>query len=542
MSIRCRSAALVLVLASTGALFADHGGEELGAVSFPVSCRPELQPAFERAVALQHSFEFAPARDGFERVANDDPACAMAQWGIAMSLYHPLWAAPTADELAQGVRASRRAAELAAAPTVSEREKGYVAAIGRFWFDAETADHRSRATRYRDAMGELSRRYPEDPEAAIFYALAILGTAPPADPAHTLQRQAAEILAGWLPRLPQHPGITHYSIHAFDSPELAYLGLDAARRYARIAPASGHALHMPSHVFVRLGLWPEAIASNRDSAAAEHVIAQRSGSGRATLEEVHALDYLEYGYLQIGDDERAREVVERIAGVKGVSEAAIQAYGLVAIPARFALERRQWAEAAALALPAKLGVDWAKLPHLVSIHAYARALGAARSGNLAVAEAAVAELASLGQRLAAQPPPGPYDWALHVEALRLTAAGSLARARGDDTNALALLRQGADLADRAGKHPVTPGTVLPQREVLADLLLDLGRPQEALREYEASLAVAPNRLHALAGAARAADLLGEARRARTFANLLSAMAVPGSARPEVVAARKLLSD
>lgn len=542
MSIRCRSAALVLVLASTGALFADHGGEELGAVSFPVSCRPELQPAFERAVALQHSFEFAPAREGFERVANDDPACAMAQWGIAMSLYHPLWAAPTADELAQGVRASRRAAELAAAPTVSEREKGYVAAIGRFWFDAETADHRSRATRYRDAMGELSRRYPEDPEAAIFYALAILGTAPPADPAHTLQRQAAEILAGWLPRLPQHPGITHYSIHAFDSPELAYLGLDAARRYARIAPASGHALHMPSHVFVRLGLWPEAIASNRDSAAAEHVIAQRSGSGRATLEEVHALDYLEYGYLQIGDDERAREVVERIAGVKGVSEAAIQAYGLVAIPARFALERRQWAEAAALALPAKLGVDWAKLPHLVSIHAYARALGAARSGNLAVAEAAVAELASLGQRLAAQPPPGPYDWALHVEALRLTAAGSLARARGDDTNALALLRQGADLADRAGKHPVTPGTVLPQREVLADLLLDLGRPQEALREYEASLAVAPNRLHALAGAARAADLLGEARRARTFANLLSAMAVPGSARPEVVAARKLLSD
>lgn len=542
MSIRCRSAALVLVLASTGALFADHGGEELGAVSFPVSCRPELQPAFERAVALQHSFEFAPAREGFERVANDDPACAMAQWGIAMSLYHPLWAAPTADELAQGVRASRRAAELAAAPTVSEREKGYVAAIGRFWFDAETADHRSRATRYRDAMGELSRRYPEDPEAAIFYALAILGTAPPADPAHTLQRQAAEILAGWLPRLPQHPGITHYSIHAFDSPELAYLGLDAARRYARIAPASGHALHMPSHVFVRLGLWPEAIASNRDSAAAEHVIAQRSGSGRATLEEVHALDYLEYGYLQIGDDERAREVVERIAGVKGVSEAAIQAYGLVAIPARFALERRQWAEAAALALPAKLGVDWAKLPHFVSIHAYARALGAARSGNLAVAEAAVAELASLGQRLAAQPPPGPYDWALHVEALRLTAAGSLARARGDDTNALALLRQGADLADRAGKHPVTPGTVLPQREVLADLLLDLGRPQEALREYEASLAVAPNRLHALAGAARAADLLGEARRARTFANLLSAMAVPGSARPEVVAARKLLSD
>lgn len=536
--------ACLLLPAGLGALAADsgHAGEELGAVSFPVSCRPELLPAFERAVALQHSFEFAAARQAFERVAADDPACAMAQWGIAMSHFHPLWAAPTAAELAAGASASAQAAKLAAAPAVSARERGYVAAIGSFWNDAGTADHKMRAARYRDAMGELSRRFPDDPEAAIFYALAILGTAPPADPAHLLQKQAAEILSSWLPKLPNHPGITHYSIHAFDSPELAYLGLDAARRYARIAPASGHALHMPSHVFVRLGLWPEAIASNRDAAAAEHGIAQRSGSGLATLEEVHALDYLEYSYLQIGDDVSARDVAERAAGVKGVGEAAIQAYGLAAIPARFALERRQWAEAAALQLPVKLGLDWAKLPHFVSILAYARALGAARSGDLAVAEAAVSELAGLGQRLTAQPPAGPYDWAMQVEALRLAAAGTLARARGDDTQALALLRQGADLADKAGKHPVTPGTVLPQRELLADLLLELGRPAEALREYEASLAVAPNRMHALAGAAHAADLLGETRRARTFANLLDALAVPGSTRPEVVATRKLLAD
>lgn len=537
-------AILLLLPLGLGALSAEsgHAGEELGAVSFPVSCRPELLPAFERAVALQHSFEFAAARQGFERVAADDPACAMAQWGIAMSLYHPLWAAPTADELQQGLRASERATALGAAAGVSARERGFIAAMASFWNDAATADHKTRSARYRDAMGELSRRFPDDPEAAIFYALAILGTAPPADPAHLLQKQAAEILSSWLHKLPDHPGITHYSIHAFDSPELAYLGLDAARRYARIAPASGHALHMPSHIFVRLGLWPEAIASNRDAAAAEHSLARQSGSGRATLEEVHALDYLEYGYLQIGDDDRAREVAERAAGVKGVGEASIQVYGLVAIPARYALERRQWAEAAGLDLPVKLGIDWAKLPHLVSILAYARALGAARSGDLAAAEASVSELAGLGQRLAAQPPPGPYDWAMQVEALRLAAAGTVARARGDDTKALALLRQGADLADKAGKHPVTPGTVLPQRELLADLLLELGRPEEALREYEASLAVAPNRLHALAGAARAADLLGETRRARTFANLLDALAVPGSTRPEVVATRKLLGD
>lgn len=534
--------ASLLPQAFAGAWAADagHGGEELGEVSFPISCRPELQPAFERAVALQHSFEFATAREAFERVAADDPACAMAQWGIAMSLYHPLWAAPTADELKQGARASAHATGLAAAAGLSERERGFIAAMAAFWSDAATADHRTRATRYRDAMGELSRRYPDDAEAAIFYALAILGTAPPGDPAHVLQKQAAEILAGWLRKLPNHPGITHYSIHAFDSPELAYLGLDAARRYARIAPASGHALHMPSHIFVRLGLWPEAIASNLDAAAAEHAVAARSGSGLATLEEVHALDYLEYGYLQIGDDESARRVAQRAAGVRRVNDVAMQVYGLVSIPARFALERRQWAEAAALELPANQGVDWASLPQVAAITVYAKAVGAAKSGDSAGAAAAVARLGELQKRLAQAPPPGPYDWAQNVEALRLAAAGCLDHARGNDAAAVTQLTQAAELADRVGKHPVTPGTVLPERELLADLLLDLGRPIEALRQYEASLAVAPNRLHALAGAARAADLAGSAGTARTYANLLAALTVPGSDRPEVVAARRLL--
>lgn len=532
----------LLLPAGLGVLSADtgHAGEELGEVSFPISCRPELQPAFERAVALQHSFEFAAAREGFERVAADAPACAMAQWGIAMSYFHPLWAAPTADELKQGARASARATELGAAAGVSERERGFIAAMAAFWSDAATADHRTRAARYRDAMGELSRRYPDDAEAAIFYALAILGTAPPGDPAHVLQKQAAEILSGWLRKLPNHPGITHYSIHAFDSPELAYLGLDAARRYARIAPASGHALHMPSHIFVRLGLWPEAIASNLDAAAAEHAIAARSGSGLATLEEVHALDYLEYGYLQIGDDESARRVAQRAAGVRRVNDVAMQVYGLVSIPARFALERRQWAEAAALELPANQDVDWAALPHVAAITAYAKAVGAAKSGDSAGAAAAVARLGELQQRLAQAPPPGPYDWAQEVEALRLAAAGCLEHARGNDAAAVTQLTQAADLADRVGKHPVTPGTVLPERELLADLLLDLGRPAEALRQYEASLAVAPNRLHALAGAVRAADLGGDATGARTYANLLAALTVPGADRPEVVAARRLL--
>ncbi len=539
--------AMLFVSGSPGALVAEGGHtiEGLGAVAFPVSCRPELTPAFERGVALLHSFEYVAAREAFERVVADDPACAMAHWGVAMSHFHPLWAAPTAAELAAGLAASTRAAELAGAgpaATVTGRESGYIAAIGSFWSEAGAADHKTRAARYRDAMGELSRRFPDDADAAVFYALAILGTAPPADPEHKMQKQAAAILASWLSKLPNHPGITHYSIHAFDSPELAYLGLDAARRYARIAPAASHALHMPSHIFVRLGLWPETIASNLDAAASARAAIARTGSGRVALEELHALDYLEYAYLQAGDDERARAVAEQVARTTAIEAAVLQAtYGLAAIPARYALERRQWSEAAALTLPANLGVDWTKFPQMAAINAYARAVGAAKSGDPVAAGTAISELAAFHQSLAKAPPPGPYDWAASVEALRLAAAGCLEQARGNTEGALTLLRAGADLADKVGKHPVTPGTVLPQRELLADLLLDLGRPREALEEYEASLTVAPNRLHALAGAARAADLAGEAARARTFANLVSALANPASTRPEVVAARALVA-
>ncbi|MDQ1349408.1 MAG: hypothetical protein QG573_2787, partial [Acidobacteriota bacterium] len=519
--------AMLFVSGSPGALVAEGGHtiEGLGAVSFPVSCRPELTPAFERGVALLHSFEYVAAREAFERVIADDPACAMAHWGVSMSQFHPLWAAPTAAELAAGLAASLRAVELATASKPSERERGYISALASFWSDAASADHRTRAARYRDAMGELSRRFPDDADAAVFHALAILGTAPPADPEHKMQKQAAAILASWLPKLPNHPGITHYSIHAFDSPELAYLGLDAARRYARIAPAAAHALHMPSHIFVRLGLWPETIASNLDAAGSARAAIARTGSGKVALEELHALDYLEYAYLQAGDDERARAVAEQVARTTALEAAALQAtYGLAAIPARYALERRQWSEAAALTLPANLGVDWTKFPQMAAINSYARAVGAAKSGDPVGAGTAISELAVFHQSLAKAPPPGPYDWAASVEALRLAAAGCLEQARGNTEGALTLLRAGADLADKVGKHPVTPGTVLPQRELLADLLLELGRPREPLAEYEASLTVAPNRLHALAGAARAADLAGEAARARTFANLVSALA------------------
>jgi hypothetical protein len=522
---------------------ADHGGPELGTVNFPVNCRPELQPAFDRAVALLHSFGYDEAREAFAQVAADDPACAMAHWGVAQTYYHPLWAAPTPAELAAGRAASARAAELAAAAgaRLSERERGFVAAIGGFWGD-EAADHRTRAIRYRDAMAELSRRFPEDSEAAIFHALSILGPAKPNDPTHAEQRRAAEILGAWGAKLPQHPGAIHYAIHAFDSPELAHLGLDAARRYARIAPASAHALHMPSHIFIRLGLWGEAIASNQDSDETAHQTAVRRSSGRASKDELHALDYLEYAYLQTGDDERARAVRDEVARIAQLEEPAFQsAYALAAVPARYALERRQWKEAAALALPESVAVDWASFPYVSAITFYAQTVGAARTGNLPGADEALARLTEQHARLAKNPPPGAYDWTSHVESLRLAAAGTFEQARGNQTEALRLLAAAADLDDRTGKHPVTPGTVLPPRELYAELLLELGRPAEALREYESVLVAAPNRLYALDGAARAADRLGEAGRARTFDNQLAALTSPASKRSEVVAARARLA-
>ena len=518
---------------------AQHGGETLGAVSFPISCAAGVRPAFERAVALLHSFGYDAARAAFESVAADDPSCAMARWGVAMTWNHPLWAAPTAPELAAGRKAAEDARTLAGQ---DERERAWIGAIGAFYAEAEAADHKTRATRYRDAMAALTRTYPQDDEAAIFHALAILGTASPADATHAQQRAAAESLLALVPRLPQHPGITHYLIHALDYPELAGMALDAARRYARIAPSSAHALHMPSHIFVRLGLWPEAIASNHDSAASARAMEKRFPIA-AAFDALHALDYLVYGYLQGGQHEAARaayvEAAELASGLGAADATIASAYASAAIPARFALERGAWSAAAALPLSlSKGGASQAmeeRYPYVPAITWFARAIGAARSGDLAVADEALAELATRQARLASAPPPGPYDWAGHVEAQQLAASGWIEHARGRNDEALRLLRDAARKEEKVGKHPVTPGSVLPARELLGDLYLELERPREALAEYESALLQTPNRLRSLEGAARAADLAGEAERARTFRNLVAAMTAGGDLRRETAA-------
>jgi tetratricopeptide (TPR) repeat protein len=322
---------------------------------------------------------------------------------------------------------------------------------------------------------------------------------------------------------------------------IAQAAYDAARAYAKIAPASPHALHMPSHIFTRLGLWPESIASNLASAdAARHLVA-RGHPGAVAFDTLHALDYLEYAYLQIDDEPKARAVLQETAAAKTFDEPNFAAgYALAAVPARWALERRDWKAAAALELP-KVDVPWAEYAYAPAITYFAQAIGAARSGQPARARAAVGKLQETQAGLAKAPPPGPYDWAAHVESLRLAAAGVVARADGQDAEALRLLRAAAELDEKTGKHPVTPGTVLPPRELLADVLLELGRPADALVEYEAALRVAPGRFNSLAGAAKAALGAGQKPRAAELYRKLLEMTGSRAERPETVAARKFVA-
>ncbi|HET7451987.1 MAG TPA: hypothetical protein VFL12_04560, partial [Thermoanaerobaculia bacterium] len=474
-----------------------HGDGELGTVNFPVSCAPEVRVDFSHAVALLHSFGYEQARNAFTAIARKDPSCAMAQWGVAMTWYHPIWAPPTASDLDSGRAAAEKAATL---PAESEREKGFVDAIGKFYRGGVERDFRSRTAAYRDAMTALAGRFPDDHEVVIFEALSILGAAVPGDPTFTAQKQAAGILTSLLDAEPNHPGIAHYMIHAYDYPPLASLALPAARRYAQIAPASPHALHMPTHIFTRLGLWKESIDGNLASSAAAQRIVAVAHPGTTSFDDLHAMDYLEYAYLQLGDDAKAHEVLDRAAKVSAIDAPELAAaYSLCAIPARYAVERRQWADAAKLEMP-KANLPWDRFAYAGESIYLARAIGSARTGNASGAKEAVARLEALRDALRKSPVPGPYDWASHLEATRLSAAAWLARVEGRDADAVELARAGADLDDKIGKHAVSPGGIVPARELLGDLLLDLNRPAEALPEYEASLRNSPNRLNALAGA------------------------------------------
>ena len=520
----------------------DHG-EQLGKVDFPVSCNAAAGAAFERGVALLHSFQYDDAETAFADAAAADPTCAMAHWGTAMSLYHPVWAAanpsaaPTAADLKKGAEAVEKAR---AAGPKTDREKDYVAAVAAFYTGANTLDHRSRAMAFEKAMGEVAARHPEDREAAIFHAVALLGTATPGDKTYATEKKAAAILNAILPQAPTHPGVAHYLIHSFDYPALADLALPAARSYAKIAPSSPHALHMPSHIFTRLGLWNESIDSNLASRAAARERMKRLHPGATSFEDLHAQDYLAYAYLQGGQDAKAKAVLDEVSAAETFDQQQFAAaYALTAVPARYALERRRWSEAAALTVrPA--GFPWSKFAYAEAIVWFARGVGAARGGDTAVAREAVDKLAAIQKGLADGK--SAY-WAGQVEIQRLAAAGWLSHAEKKDDDAVRLLRSAADLESSTEKHPVTPGAVLPAREMLGDLLLELNRPADALREYEASLQVAPGRFNGVFGAARAAEMSGDRDKARTlYAALVELGKAADPPRAELQTARTFLAS
>jgi tetratricopeptide (TPR) repeat protein len=516
--------------------------EKLGRVHFPVSCTPQAQKQFNRAVAWLHSFEYEEAEKTFTQVTVTDPRCGMGYWGIAMSNYHPLWAPPNAAELQKGAAAVEKAK---AAGARTQRERDYIAALERFYKDYDRLDHRTRTFTYSEAMEELYRRYPSDDEAGVFYALTLIAKGMMAsDKSYANEKKAAQILNSVLARQPQHPGVAHYLIHSYDYPALAHLALPAARSYARIAPSSAHAQHMPSHIFTRLGLWQESIRSNLDAQAAAKAHAIRNHMPGAWDEQLHAMDYLVYAYLQGAQDKQAQGVLDELYKIRRVDPPDFKvAYAFTAIPARYALERRQWGEAAKLAFPPGTmeAFPWERFRWAEAQIRFARAIGAARTGDTASARQEVEKLADIRQSL--DEVKGDYDWGKQVEIKRQVASAWLAYAEGAHEESLRLMRAAAELDDATEKHPVTPGTLLPAREQLGELLLELKQPAAALQEFETSLRIAPNRFNGLYGAARAARLAADQKGAKNYYGKLMVLCRQADGdRAEIEEAKKFLAS
>jgi hypothetical protein len=518
-SLRWTTFVVALLLASRLAYNQEHQhgaarGEKVGTVAFATSCKPAARPVLNRAVALLHSFEFGRSIDAFNAVLAVDKSCAMAEWGIALSQ----WGNPFAPgiksnaQVQAGLEAIRRARALGAA---TDRERGFIDAAAKLYEDAGRVPQPARVNAYRDAMGTLAARYPDDDEAAIFHALAIAIAADPADKSYAEQLKAGEILESRFAKRHDHPGLAHYIIHAYDVPPLADRALEAARQYATIAPSAPHALHMPSHTFTRAGFWQESIDTNIKSAAS----ARRDG---AVGEELHASDYEVYAYLQTGQDRAARRIVDALPEmvrrynpnvITGAAPPAAAYFAIAAIPARYALERGAWSNAVSLDPRAT------NFPYTEAMTHFARALGAGRVGQPEVVRASVEALLRIRDRLTAA---GEAYWAEQVDIQRRGATAWLAFAEGRKTDALAEMRTAADREDATEKSAVTPGPLAPAREMLGEMLLETGSPAAALEEFEATVRREPNRFRAVAGAARAAAAAGNRRAAAShYARLLA---------------------
>ena len=522
---------------------------KVGHVVLPTSCAAGVTADLQRGVALLHSFFYEEARRVFTAVATSDPSCAMAQWGIAMTHWHPIWAAPEAADFESGRAAAERASALT---TALPLERDLVKAIAAF-YDSQASgdptspsqschgvvagDIRGRALAYEQAMAQVHARHPEDVEPTAFYALALLATAPPSDASYANQRKATALLEPFFVSQPNHPGVAHYLIHGYDYPELAARALPAARAYAGMAPWVPHALHMPSHIFTRLGLWNDAIAANLSAASAARKYEARFHPGAHAAEELHALDYAAYGYLQTAQDGKAAAIVAYLGTIDRTNPELdlVAGYPFATIPARYALERRRWSEAAVLT-PSPLAQ---RMPFIEANVVYARAIGAARSGNVASARADVERLGVLGEASAKE---AKFAFFVkQVELQRKAGQGWLLHAEHREIESLAAMRAAVELEDAIGKHPVTTGAVLPAREQLGDLLLEQGQPELALAEHERSLATSPNRFAGLYGAARAADRAGDRTKARAYYEKLVTVASGNDERPELAEARAWLA-
>src|SRR5262245_21657060 len=515
--------ACVLFLIAVSAIADD----KVGTVKFETSCSPAVQAEFERAVAMLHSFWFSASTDAFVAITQKDPGCAMAYWGVAMNLLGNPFAWPPAPKaLGDGAAAIARAKAVGAK---TQRERDYVEALESFYRNADTIEHRFRAAAYRNAMERLAARYPDDREASIFYALSLDATATPADKAYTDQLRAAAILEKAFAEQPQHPGVAHYLIHSYDFPPIAEKGLTAARRYASIAPAAPHALHMPSHIFTRRGYWQESIDANRASANA-------TGN---QFDQLHALDYLVYAHLQLAQDGSAKRVVDHVSELPKVTfEHFVTGFALATIPSRYALERGRWADAAKLELFGK-EFPWARFPQSEAQLVFARALGAARSGDAESARRDAERLGALRDTLTTAKV---AYWAEQVDIQRQIALAWVARAEKKNEEALALLRTAAEREDGPEKLPVKPGPLATAHELLAEMLLETNEPVKALREFESSMRIEPNRFRGLAGAARAAELAGDRTKARTYAAQIAALGEKADGdRPELARAKALLA-
>jgi hypothetical protein len=488
-------------------------------------------------MSLGHSFWFGPAKKSFAKVLEYDPECGMAHWGIAlMSLGNPFAWPPNPNALKAGATAM---ADAQRAGEKSARERDYLAALAAFFKDWQATEHRTRAVAFEKAMEGLAAKYPTDDEAQVLYALALNVTALPADKTFANQRKAAAILEPLFKKYPNHPGVAHYLIHTYDYAELAEKGLPAARAYAQIAPSVPHALHMPSHIFSRVGLWPEMVESNRASYLAAKGELKETTLGIGTYDALHAMDYMVFAHLQQAQDNAAKALVDEIAAVRKVNvENFVAAYAFAAIPARFALERGDWKQAAALTLsPADLA--WSKFPQAEAILVFARGLGAARSGEVEGARKDVARLQALKDAMTAAKM---EYWAGQTDFQIKTVDAWIAIAEKRHGEAVRLMRAAAEAEDASDKHPVTPGNAAPSRELLGEMLMTLNRPAEAFAEYKRSLKRDPNRFRGIWGVARAAEASGNPGAARDYyTKLLTLTADRDTERPELAQAQMSLA-